>query len=356
MGRDRKKTAAIICHGYQAHPIFMTFVKRTLRKSGFFDHVVNLQLYNSWFGLITDRYSVVSPIINVDETLEISFNKTLVERVFQQLREQLSPEIDELHFLVHSMGGLVIRSLLKAVIMPNPQNWLFDRNSPSIGSVIQLATPNNGTKITTMRVVQWLDQLRMAYYFRNLHVKRILHLLKHKIDRLLGVEANGHMHEKEFPTSQLEQMKPDSLFLQWLNSYPTFTDTVPHYVFIGTKNSFHVTDYIWKEIPTEYFDDLDDHKTPNEHELMTYFDSDDTNEPDESINLESLKYENPIIIPNDGVVSIPEATIAGGNMIDMGEHADHITHNGIISWFLPDKHHQFVKNKVLEIYRNLLEE
>ena len=69
MGQEKTKTAAIICHGYQAGPLFMTFIKRTLRKSGLFHQVINLELYNSWFGLITDRYSVVSPIIQVNETI-----------------------------------------------------------------------------------------------------------------------------------------------------------------------------------------------------------------------------------------------------------------------------------------------
>jgi hypothetical protein len=240
--------------------------------------------------------------------------------------------------------------------MPNPQEWLFESNSPTVGSIVQLATPNNGTKITTLRVVQWLGQLRMAYYFRRLHAKRIFHLLKNKIDRLLGVEDEEvHSKDFEYPTSQLEQMNPDSEFLNWLNSEPTFTETIPHYVLIGNKNSFIFTDYIWKETPSEFLNDLELENKPNENELSVHLASEEDIFDDHEISVEHLKYKNPAVIPNDGVVSINEARLLGANWVDLGIHAKHITHNGIIAWFLPDKHHQFVKTSVLSIYENLLD-
>ncbi|MHA2171347.1 MAG: esterase/lipase family protein [Candidatus Kariarchaeaceae archaeon] len=356
MGRETTKHAVVICHGYQAGPLFTSFIGRTLRKSGLFDQVLNLGLYNSWYGLITDRYSVVSPIINVDDTHEIDVSGTLVEHVHNQLREQLKSKIDVIHFLGHSMGGLVIRSLLKAIIMPNIKDWLFEKNSPIVGSIIQLATPNNGTKITTMRMVQWLGHLRMAYYFRKIHAKRILHLIKYKIDRLRGVEESetGYTHDYEYPTSQLEQMRPGCVFLEWLNSDPTYTE-IPHYVLIGTKNSFIFTDYIWRETPSDYLDEVDTNTVPSEKELSMHIGSENQTIGEDITSIELLKYENPVVTPNDGVVSIHEARLPGANWIDLGIHAKHITHNGIIAWFLPDKHHQFVKTSVLSIYENLID-
>lgn len=148
-------------------PIFMTFVKRALKKSNLFDQVIVLRLYNSWYGLRTKRYSIISPIIHVDENLNYDTTQSLVEHVHKQIKKNMNSDIDVVHLLGHSMGGLVLRSFLKSIIIANPDGWLYNNNSPSIGSMLQLATPNQGTEITSLRLVNWIGQLRMAHYLHK---------------------------------------------------------------------------------------------------------------------------------------------------------------------------------------------
>ncbi len=352
------KRALVICHGYQAGPLFTKSIKHTLRKIDFFDQILNIELYNSYYGLITNRYSVVSPIINVNEDLEVELTNSLVEHVLKQIKTKLSPEIEEIHFLGHSMGGLVVRSLLKHVIMPNSDQWLFEKNSPNIGSIILLSTPNQGTQVTNLRIVKWIGHLRMAYYFHRFgQPKRNLHLLRHKINRLLGKKEEEHDHSHTHATSQLDQMIPGSLFLQWLNSEPLYTDKIPHYIFCGTKNNLVITDKAWQIPQPDFMDDVHETSIPKDEELIEHLNFDEglTDILISDTELISDRFENKNIIPNDGVVSLEDVKLPGANLIDLGDHSRHISHTGIIAWFLPSEHVQFVKHKVISIYNSLFE-
>lgn len=158
------------------------------------------------------------------------------------------------------------------------------------------------------------------------------------------------------PESQLAQMEPGSLFLQWLNSSPTFTNFIKHYILCGRKNNLKITEDAWTDPPPDFSLEIEVGNLPTQDELTEhigpegYMNIEDIN----AIKLSHSHYENPIITPNDGVVSVEDASLPGAHWIDLGEHAEHITHNGIYGWFLKDEHHQFVKNKVLEIYEKLI--
>lgn len=109
----------IIIHGLAMSPIWMIMAEKRLRKAGY-------RVHN--FGYP-------------------SMKKTVEELVADHLDpfiKNLPADLTKLHFLVHSMGGILTRHYLK------------NYDCPHLGRVVMLGTPNHGSEVVDYMKDWWL--------------------------------------------------------------------------------------------------------------------------------------------------------------------------------------------------------
>lgn len=76
-----------------------------------------------------------------------------LDEIVQRVRQQVQPWLDEgkqIHFVTHSLGGVVLKQLL--------ENSLVDDEKKKIGRVVMLAPPHQGSEI-----VDWLRNSPVRY-------------------------------------------------------------------------------------------------------------------------------------------------------------------------------------------------
>ncbi len=119
------KETVYVLHGYLSHPIAMHGTVKEIERHGF--DVVNYG-YNS-------------------VTLDI---RDIATQLKQQLRSYGS--MDTIHFVTHSMGGLVVRALV--------QQSRNDTLMPVIDRIVMLTPPNKGSELadffSQIRVLDWI--------------------------------------------------------------------------------------------------------------------------------------------------------------------------------------------------------
>jgi pimeloyl-ACP methyl ester carboxylesterase len=98
--------------------------------------------------LVAEGYHV----INVDYPSRSAPIEQLTEQVFQGLETKL-PRSGKIHFVTHSMGGILLRQQLeKHAVTP----WL-----PRLGTVVMLAPPSRGSevpdKLGGLKLYQWIN-------------------------------------------------------------------------------------------------------------------------------------------------------------------------------------------------------
>jgi triacylglycerol lipase len=106
----------VLLHGLGRSPASMLYAQRRLRQAGF----------------ATSSIGYPSRRLPIDE---------LAAGVAAKL-----PDCERLHFLTHSLGGIVLRCLVKA------------RRPPNLGRAVMLGPPNRGSQLAS--------RLRAAWYFR----------------------------------------------------------------------------------------------------------------------------------------------------------------------------------------------
>ncbi len=94
--------------------------------------------------LVSDGYNV----INVDYPSRTATIEELSEQVFQPLEKKF-PDLGKVHFVTHSMGGIILRHHL-------------DRHEiANLGNVVMLAPPSRGSEVTDklggIKLYQWIN-------------------------------------------------------------------------------------------------------------------------------------------------------------------------------------------------------
>ena len=99
-------------------------------------------------------------VANVDYPSTRHPIEKLSEMVYKEI-EPLTKEYDRLHFVTHSMGGIITRCLFKTYPGKIP-----------VGRVVMMAPPNKGSEIVDWLGWLWLFKLLNGEAGRQLHSKR----------------------------------------------------------------------------------------------------------------------------------------------------------------------------------------
>ncbi len=117
------KESVVLIHGLARSSMAMNRMAKELRKEGY--HVINVD------------YPSTSASI-----------EKLTQQVFRNLQPQLA-EVGTVHFVTHSMGGIILRQYLQKNELPN------------LGRVIMLAPPSRGSevadKLGTTLLYKWIN-------------------------------------------------------------------------------------------------------------------------------------------------------------------------------------------------------
>lgn len=183
---------AFLIHGFGGKTSFMKEINETLNNLKIYNEIHNLSLYDSLHGLdFSKKYDLSTPIY--DHKTEFSLAHKAYYLIKKELNEySKSVKID---VFAHSMGGLVIRSVLTFILNKKPMI-----NNHKFSSIYLLGTPNHGT--------------RLAKKVFTVSGDLIVNLLNLALEIPLG-----RIDREDFNIldSQLIQMTPKSKFLVTLN-------------------------------------------------------------------------------------------------------------------------------------------
>ncbi|MDW7673639.1 MAG: alpha/beta hydrolase [Bacillota bacterium] len=108
----KRKHLVILIHGFCRDQSDMYFLRDNLNEIGYYTITVNLPTFFSSFEVCTGKFT----------------------KFFNELHHKLE-DFEQVHFVAHSMGGLILRS------------FLAENKVRNIGRCVLIATPNGGTKL-----------------------------------------------------------------------------------------------------------------------------------------------------------------------------------------------------------------
>lgn len=162
------KQHVILLHGLARSSRSMNYLSRTLIRSGF----------------SVDNYAYPSQKLSIE---------MLTEKVFDQLIQRI-PNCDKVHFVTHSLGGIILRY------------YLSQHEIPKLGRVVMLAPPNQGSEV--------VDRMKHWPFFR---------WFNGPAGQQLGTDASGiphHLPEANFELGIIAGSRSINYYLSTLLPKP----------------------------------------------------------------------------------------------------------------------------------------
>lgn len=213
---------ALLVHGFAGKTAFMNEIHESLHemfKNPIYDDILNLSYYSSIYGLdLSLPYDLRTPIYDsrTGQTLAHYLFKLIIKSI------QHYSEFVVIDVYAHSMGGLVIRAMIKYLL--NSQ-----KDSFSIRRVFLLGTPNHGT--------------RLAQKFINIPADIFLTGLNFILELPRGGISGSDWYTLN---SQFLQMVPNSRFLRELNKSLNETEKSILWFTIRGLNTSGFLESVWQ--------------------------------------------------------------------------------------------------------------
>ncbi|WP_371803106.1 alpha/beta hydrolase [Candidatus Lokiarchaeum ossiferum] len=361
-----QKDVLVLVHGFYGSPIQMENIESAIKDyGGEYDKIINFDLYtdeaDNGDRRLSGTYDMITTKIGpngYDDINSPSSELSFAKRLYDNLTIELDKEkgfYNCIDFIGHSMGGLVIRSMLKYY---SDNNVIEDHK---VRTVATLSTPNHGT-IPAGKLTHALKSMTtsseftaITYMAQNLFLfeKSILEIvcdnIRQEFPAFIEVVESASFCLDNLDDIQFCQMAPDSLFLKYLNADDETPDDINWVTICGKKNNdlidivvdsmssaqniqFDVILNAGFEIITDIgFRTL-------EWESRIY---DNPHGPD-------IPYMHPIIneIPNDGVVNTNSTALDGSTNIVL----DYWDHNDTFKWNETGSKYEVIRQQVLQKY------
>ncbi|MHA1228766.1 MAG: esterase/lipase family protein [Candidatus Hodarchaeales archaeon] len=212
---------AVLVHGFIGKKEFMNEIQASLTKkfSKIYTKVLNLSYYNSSYGVdISQAFDIITPIYSPDS--EQTLSHFLLRQLESLLEDYSSPVTVD--FYAHSMGGLVVRAMIRYLFSYKSQRFNVNR-------IILLGTPNHGT--------------RLAQGFINVPTD----ILLTGLNLALEIPRGGITREDwNILKSQFIQMIPGSKFLYDLNKPLLKHELDINWITVRGLNSSGLLESVWQ--------------------------------------------------------------------------------------------------------------
>lgn len=232
------KEVLLLVHGFKDNPSNMNDIYLYLRgASRNYDQIIYYDLYKEegetteFARLFSGDYNIYDTTIGPESAGDID-DISFAKRLYDDLQSLLTPsptaEGNYIDIVAHSMGGLVVRSMIKNFAKSNVIVGF------KIDSVILLSTPNHGTRLAKLvtsiicPAVSVSNDIKKMAELINIDLED---LAKEVIKDAFPVIGDAYINIfwdglKDVFDNQIFQMSPSSDFLDYLNS----DDETPYYI------------------------------------------------------------------------------------------------------------------------------
>lgn len=222
------KHIAILVHGFAGKKKYMQEMENTLKKAPYdqiYDHVANISIYNSAYGLdFRQSYDLKTPIF--DERTDQTLAHFFLEQIISELQNYQEEVVLDIY--AHSMGGLVTRAMITHLLRTKNDNEIWIENG-LIKNVFLLGTPNHGTRLAQRAV-----NIPADIFITGLNL-------------LFELPSGGISSEDwQILNSQFMQMIPTSSFLKQLNKRSKAIETAIKWNTIRGLKSTGLLGIVWQ--------------------------------------------------------------------------------------------------------------
>ncbi len=139
---------AYLIHGFYCTPDDMEEIFFILKESQEYEYIFNLDLYASKRGANFFKYPNLLSPIHSDDYKKMALDRFILHQILETqafvCNETNCKEVI-IDFYCHSLGGLVLRSILQKLLMPSPTNHYFYIGRGRVRNIVTLGTAHHGS-------------------------------------------------------------------------------------------------------------------------------------------------------------------------------------------------------------------